>query len=452
MKDSPLLNHLSFRSLVWPLFVDNFLRMVVLVASYGLVSRISDEMAGVLGVTNLYLLIGFTFSECLAQGGSIVLTHYLGAKKKEELQESYGIMVAISLLTGLVISVFLFNFSLSLVSIFGFSPSIQENGSNYLKLVGMGFCIYSINYAFLSILQAHGFTKYSMIYSLLVNSLSLLLYYIISIIPLDFYLSRLTLIAATNLFVRFIGMIFLFFLIRLLISNFQVFKKMPWQKAKQHLFHLLRIGIPSGIEPISYQMFQFTLVKIISSIGSNSLSIRSYLLSLSTLFETGLVSFSRGNQILSGHLVGAKEDLLLFRQLKKSIKASLLASSLLLFGGLLFRKELINIFSKNESIITIGSELLFLVAFLTLIRSFSLTLQGSLRATGDVKFVFLLSVFGMWCIVVPGAYILTHFFSMGLRGIWGMLILDELARVFFLTQRWKGQKWKKFSAARESAS
>ncbi len=432
---------LGFYSLVWPIFVDHFLRVVVLVASYGLMSQISDEIAGMFGVINLYLLIGFTFSECLAQGGAIILTHYLGAKEKE-LGQFYSIMVLMSLLAGLFISVIFFSFSSSLLSSFGFSQTSLQDGVYYLSLVGSCFFIYSLNYAFLSILNAHGFTKYSMHYSLLVNGLSLLFYYMIAFFSDIFPSNRLVLIAWIQCFVRCVGMVFLLRMLRSLVPNFVLYTKIPWPFMKQHLSRFLRISLPNAIEPLSSQMFQFFLIKIIATIEHEALSVRSYLISLTTLFEIGIWSISRGNQIIVGHLVGANETEFVWKQLRKSIAVSFLLSVFILCFGLKFRYEFMHFFSHTESVVNIGAELLTLVAGLILIRTVTFNLQGGLRAAGDIKFGFTLAQLVMWGFTMPGAYIVTHFFKMGLQGIWIMLLVDESIRTVFLLQRWKSQKWK----------
>lgn len=67
-----MLDRINFRSLVWPIFVDNLLRILALAISYGLVARISDTLVAVLGVINLYLLVGFTLTEGLAHSNSIL--------------------------------------------------------------------------------------------------------------------------------------------------------------------------------------------------------------------------------------------------------------------------------------------------------------------------------------------------------------------------------------------
>jgi|GEM_PF-2268828 len=445
MKNADEITGLNFISLIYPIFVENFLRMLVLVCSYGLVSRISDDMAAILGITNLYLLVGFSLVECLAQGGCIILTQYLGAKKEEEVGQIYVTTIWLNVLFGLILSIVFAAYSSLLLATFGFAGILLDQGADYLTLVGSGFGVYALNYALLYILNANGLTKYSMAYSLLVNGMSLGLYSLIATLPDSFLMNRLTLIGVTNLFVRFCGMLFLIFMTKAFVRNFYLYKKIPSRIVKEHIFNFLRISLPNAFEPLSYQLFQFVLVKIISTINMESLSLRSYIISLTTLFETASWSISRGNQIYLGYLIGAKRIQWLNPQLKKGIIASVFISILILFFGLPFRHQLIGFFSHNQLIVDIGSPLVILVAILTLIRAFSFNLHAGLKAAGDIKFGLALVMISMWGVTIPSAYIVTHFFHVELQGIWVILIIEELIRVFFLSQRWKSQNWKKFS-------
>lgn len=66
--------------------------MLAMAFSYGIVSKILHALVAILVVANLYLIVGFGLLECLAQGSSIIISHYLGAKKSDYFKNAYTIL------------------------------------------------------------------------------------------------------------------------------------------------------------------------------------------------------------------------------------------------------------------------------------------------------------------------------------------------------------------------
>lgn len=434
---------LKFSSVAWPIFVDNFLRILAMLASYGVVSRISDDIAAVVGVTNLYLLIGFSFVECLAQGGSIIFTQYLGARKSSEVADAYTITIWANSCFGLLLSLFFFCFCDTLLSMYQFSDYLLGEGAYYLRLIGSGFTIYSVNYVFLYILNANGLTKHSMIYSLLVNFSSMILYYFIATLPDSFSFDCLTLIGSAHLLVRLVGLIFLLTILKKRVHNFALYRPIAKKTLCSYLRKLFRVGIPNTVEPLIRQIFQFTMLQMISFIGIEAISVRSYITPLAALFEVGSTSVARSNQILLGYLIGAKQPIeKIHLQLKKGVIVSFYITLAIVIFALHYRYSLMHFFSEDEYIIETGSQLLFFVAILTIVRALSLNVYAGLKAAGDLGFGVLLTLISMWSIVLPGSYAATYIFDLGLKGIWSVFIFDELFRSYFLGLRWKNEKWK----------
>lgn len=83
------------------------------------------------------------------------------------------------------------------------------------------------------------------------------------------------------------------------------------------------------------------------------------------------------------------------------------------------------------------SMLVFLVPF-----GHAQIITATMRASGTVLWPTVISVFSIWCIEVPVAYWLSHFSSLGIRGIWigyPVAFIVSLA-LQYAYYRWSWQK------------
>jgi putative MATE family efflux protein len=435
----------GFWPITVPIFFDNFMRMLVVVLSYWVVSRISDAMAAVIGVTNAFLLIGFGLAECLAQSSGIIIAQLLGAKKEETLSQAYVSAIGVNLVFGIAMSCLFVFFSTPLLSAFSFPDSLLSDASRYLCIVASGFFVYSLNYSLMSILNANGLTRVTMWNSFISNGLTLFLGYMIVLNPFGLNYNKLTFLALSHLIVRLLSFGYLSWMTKCGVQHFVFYRRFSKGMLQKQVQVFLRIGIPNSFEPLSYHFFQLVLLKIVAIISLNALSTRSYIISLAALMETGAFAVAKGSQIVMGHLIGAGKMQQAKEQLNKSLFWALGITLLITWIGLLFRSDIMCFFSKNHSIVAVGSQLLFLVAAIALMRAISYSLSSGLKASGDVKYCVGVVTLTMWLITIPGSFFLIKFFGMDLRGIWIMFGFEEMVRILMFYRRWRSEKWQHYS-------
>lgn len=120
-----------------------------------------------------------------------------------------------------------------------------------------------------------------------------------------------------------------------------------------------------------------------------------------------------------------------------SARVSFLVSMTFCTVLVLFRVPLLGILTDNKDIIALAGTVLLYNFIVEAGRSQNLIFVNALRASGDVRFPFYMSVISMWSIGVLLSYVFTFTLSMGLPGIWLALGLDELFRSIFMRLRWR---------------
>jgi Na+-driven multidrug efflux pump len=210
---------------------------------------------------------------------------------------------------------------------------------------------------------------------------------------------------------------------------------------KRVLRHLIRIGVPSSVEPISYQLFQVVLASQIVRLGSFALTARVYaanLANLPVLFSYGLAF---GAQILVAHLVGARQFATADRRLRTAVAwgagLAFLASLTLALAG----HRLLGLFTRDAGIVALGASLLWLDVLLQPAKAANIAITFSLRAAGDSRFPAIAGTSLMWTVGLASATGLAFGVGWGVVGIWAGMAIDEWTRALANAWRWKTGVW-----------
>ena len=219
-----------------------------------------------------------------------------------------------------------------------------------------------------------------------------------------------------------------------------------------HLKNLLKIGIPSAGEHLSYNTSQIVITYFIVMIGTEALTTKVYAQSLMMFIFLFSVAISQGTQIMIGHQIGAGKIEEAYKRCIKSLRLAILISILTAIPIAFFSDTLLGFFTDNPDIIALGGTLILFTVILEPGRSFNLVVINALRAAGDVRFPVYIGILSMWGVSVTVSYVLGIHFGFGLVGVWIAMILDEWLRGIIMLYRWKSRIWVTKSFVHEKAS
>jgi putative MATE family efflux protein len=350
----------------------------------------------------------------------------------------------VNLLFGLFLSMALILFTQPILSSMDLPQSLMNEASSYLKIVGGFAFIQALIMTAGSIMRSYGYTKDAMYITIGMNILNVIGNYLFIFGPFGIPVLGVEGVAISTITSRMLGLIAGIILIMKRIPSALPVKRM-FKLPFSHVRNLLRIGIPSAGEHLSYNGSQMAITYFIASIGTTALTTKVYAQNLMMFIFLFSVAISQGTQILIGHLVGAGEYESAYDRCLKSLKIAIVIS--LAMAGIfsLFADPLLRIFTDNEQIISLGKILIYLTIILEPGRSFNLVVINSLRATGDVRFPVYMGILSMWGVSVTLSYVLGIWFSLGLIGIWISFIADEWLRGIIMLKRWRSKVWMKKS-------
>lgn len=433
-------SHPSLFALTWPIFIEISLYMLMGSADTLMLSQYSDNSVAAVGVSNQLLNLLIVMFSFITTGTTIVIAQLLGAGRKQEATQVAYVSLGTNFLISFVISLLMFVLAVPILHMMGLSSELMPDATVFLQIVGLLSFIQALIMTYSAILKSYGFTRDTMYVTIGMNLLNVAGNYLVIFGPFGLPVLGVMGVALSTSFARLIGLTAMILIVRHRIGLQFSFKRMFYIQ-RTHLKKLLKIGIPSAGEQLSYNGSQMIITLFITFMGTQALAAKVYTQNLMMFIMLFGAAISQGTQILIGRLIGAKEFDAAYRRCMKSlywaIAISLLSSTALSLSS----THLLTFFTSNSEIIQIASLLLILTIILEPGRSFNMVIINSLRAAGDAKFPVYMAMISMWGIGLPIAYLLGIQLEMGLIGVWISFIVDEWVRGIFMYRRWRSRVW-----------
>lgn len=431
----------KLKTITWPIFVESLLFSLLGGLDTIMLGKYSDLAVASVGIANqLIWMVNLMFG-IITAGTAILLAQYLGAKTdEEEIVKLCGVSIGVNLIIGIIISILVFLVSSKLFVFLKASPELIPIGKSYMKIVGGTIFLQAILMTFTAILRSYSLTKICMSVTLVMNITNVIFNYIF--IFGNFGMPELGVSGAAlgTVISKIIALVILFYKVYKVILykfNLNLFKPFP----KDQLINILKVGVPSAAEQISYNLSQLAITSFVNMISIESMSAKSYLTTIVSFAFIFSVALGQGASILIGQFVGNRENDKAYNLCAYCIKISIVVSIIISLGIILFRNGIMSLITNNQSIINIACNVLLIEILLEPGKAINIVGINGLRATGDVKFPVYIGVISMWIFGVGISYILGIKMGLGLIGIWIGFALDEWVRAILVLIRWKSRAW-----------
>jgi putative MATE family efflux protein len=431
---------LTLFALTWPIFIEILLHMLMGNADTLMLSQYSDNSVAAVGVSNQVISVVIVMFGFIATGTAIIVAQHLGADDEKQANEVATTSLSVNFLFAAVLSIVLFLFSEQILSVMGLPDELMAEALSYMKIVGGFAFIQALFMTASAIVRSHGFTKDTMYVTIGMNVLNVIGNYLFIFGPFGIPVLGVQGVAISTVISRLLG-----FIVVLLILQKRVKGSLSIQALFtfpiHHIKNLLKIGIPSAGEHLSYNTSQMLITYYIATLGTVALTTKVYTQNIMMFIFLFAVAIGQGTQILIGHLAGAKQFEEAYNRCLKSLKIAIIISLSIAIIFYSLSDMLFGLFTSNREIIDVGKQLIFLTIILEPGRAFNLVVINSLRATGDVKFPVYMGIASMWGLSVPIAYFLGIYLGYGLVGIWIAFIIDEWFRGIIMLFRWRSRVW-----------
>jgi len=425
----------------WPLFVSLGLSLSLSFTDAFFLSRISDSAAAAAGAINPLLGATLVLFSVIGQAGASVAGRLHGAGRHAELPRTYFVMLGFNLLAGLTISSALFMLHTHVPGWLGLRGEAAASAATYLGVLGGCQVLKAVQLAYGNMLTSRGETRWVMVEAVATN---------VANIGLNLALLKgvgglkqsVGLVAGATVVALAFGMLFTIGVVHL---RFRV--RFPLKSSLLELKHALRpilkIGLPSVTEPISYQIAQVTINLLVVSLGAQALAARTYVLSFvmvsSVLWS---VALGIGTQISISHRVGAGKLDEANEHFHRALLYAVAGNGVVALALALFHRPLLGLLTHDPEIMRIAAPLFALGVLVEMGRAVNIVAGGALRSTGDAGYAAVVGSSLMWCVGVPLAFAFGGYLGLGLTGVWMSMALDECLRGVVSYRRWRTGRWR----------
>lgn len=407
-----------------------------------MLSQYSDESVAAVGVVNQIVMFAFLIFEVINIGTSVLCSQYLGAKMQKNMVQVVGVALLFNLVVGLLISAILHYGATTLLGWMGLRPELLKYGIGYMQIVGAFAFFQAISFTISASLRSANKAIYPMLVTVLVNIMNIIGNY--SLIFGKWGMPALGAegAAISTSVARGVSMVVLFvILFRKHIPKFPLnyFRPFPWVELK----NLLKVGLPSAGENMSYSFSQVVITYFINILGNNALATRTYTVNIVMFVYLFAIAMAQGGAISIGHLVGQKKIRTAYLLGKYVMRLSILVSLVLSCVWAASGHFIFSMLTDNQEIIKMGVTIMMVDIIVEIGRAVNIYATNALRSAGDVNFPFYVGVAVQWTVSVGFSYLLGIYWGWGLVGMWCAFLLDENIRALLFVKRWNSMRWAK---------
>ena len=431
----------DFLKIAWPSTLEAILVSLVGIINTIMVSSLGEKAIVAVGITNQpkYILLAIIMS--LNVGVTAIIARRKGQNDRDGANHTLRVSILISITISALMAFLGFVFASPILKLAGAEASYMQYAVDYFRILMISIFFTSLSLTINAAQRGSGNTKISMQTNIAANIINIIFNYLL-INGIGFF-PRLEVkgaaIAAT------LGSIVacLMSIIKLLNKDgfVSLRYKSSWKISKTIFNPIIKVSSSALAEQVFMRIGFLIFAAFIARLGTTNYA--THLICLNILNIS--FSFGDGIAIAATSLVGqnlgkSRSDLaIIYGNVGQRI--AFVISIMISIFFIIFRFDLMALFSNDPRVITLGSHILIIIAITTYAQTSQVVMSGCLRGAGDAVFVASASLISTAIIRPILTYVLCFSVGLGLYGAWIALLLDQGFRCIANFKRFSGGKW-----------
>ncbi|HEX2954418.1 MAG TPA: MATE family efflux transporter [Bacillota bacterium] len=415
-------------SLALPIIIQNIVAHVQILFDRAFLGNLDVRYLTVVGnvMVPFEALLFFYFAA--ANGITILVAQNIGAKKFKRAQQlsesSYFYFTLIS--TGLFL--FWIVGAKAVFSLLGVTGVILKEATVFTQILSVSLIFAGIDISSASILQGIGQTKPIMVFGIARSILNIVLDWLLIFGHMGLPAMGMEGAALATAIANVLGSIGLF--MTAILS-----KKLPYRISIKgilspkwrHCNHMLKLGLPSGLESLLYYTGLLVLTRLMNRIDDMAVGIFSLINGIQIIGVLIYLGFARASMTVVGQYWGEKN----YREAKRSALYCLRLSYYITLTCsvifLTFPHFLIGIFTTDTQVIDRAVPLLRFIAIFINFDVMNIMMGHAIRATGDTKWMLYTQIVGTLYVIALSSVMIINL-NLGLWGMYIVMLSDEIIR------------------------
>ena len=427
----------SFTKLYIPIALETLCYMLAGMIDTIMLSTVGDNAVGAVGTANTYINVFIIMFHVVSSGMIAVMTQYIGAKRIGVAYQARQLGAIFNAVIGIVLSIFLFVFSGTILEVVGVAPLLMDYAKTYLKIVGVCCFLNALLPIFSSYLRAFGYTKQPLIATLVANGVN----FGLNAIFLFGLHAGVAGVAVATVLSRILNLVIVMVASKALVKANKDLERL---KNIEIFRQIIKVGLPSALETALYNVAMTLTIRFLNQMDESGFHVtaRAYAAQIANFSYCAGAALAQANAIMTGWRIGEGDYEACDKGTKKAACIGIIVAAGLETVFFLSADVLIRIFTEDLEMIQLVKTLLAIDIVLEIGRVTNLVFGQALKTSGDAVFTTVIGVLFMYLCMVGG----TWFFGIHLNllsvGAYIGLATDECVRAMFMFLRWQSGKWK----------
>ncbi|MCR4831326.1 MAG: MATE family efflux transporter [Pseudobutyrivibrio sp.] len=436
---------ISNKSVFWmvvtvalPTMLEQILSVLMQYVDTAMVGRLgADATAAVSTSTTITWFIG-SMPYAFGVAAMTLIAQSIGAGEEHKIKIVAKRSLVFALVVGFILELGCLAVSPFVATWMGAEEAIRPAATRYFFWISVPIILKSVQYILASAIRATKDTKTPMIISVVINAINLVLDYIF-IYVFDLGVDG---AAYATCISAALGGIF----------TLIVFFKNPYLRFTDNIFEadkditkrMWKLSLPVLLINVASTSGYVVFAGLVSHMGTIIFAAHSIAVGAEELFYIGGYGFKSAANTMVGISYGEGNHKKYHEVCVSSIICTLTVMTISGIALFIFAEPLMGFFTKDASVIELGTIVLKMVAFSEPFFGMYIISEGIYYGLGRTKYPFVIEFAGMWLVRILATYIGIHFFNQGLIYVWCCMIADNVLKAILLTAPlpllWKNEK------------
>jgi len=383
----------------------------------------------------IFMLISFIIG--ITMGFTVVVSQYFGARDMDQVKKAINTLYIFLFFASLLLSVAGILLSGTIFRMIGLSPSVIPQAKLFLDIYLAG------------IIFLFGFNGTSAILRGLGDSRTPLYFLIISVV-VNIILDIIFIVGfgwgvGSAAFATIISEAGAFFTLVLYLNRYHKVVRFSFTDLKfdKEIFRKsIRIGLPTGFQQTFVALGMLALYGIVNRFGLDTNAAFSVAARIDNFAAMPAMSFAIALSTFVGQNLGANKPERVKRGFHTTLFMTTIITLITSLVTVFFGEFLMKMFTDDPQVIEIGKKYLVIVGAFYILFSSMFIVGGVMRGAGDTLIPMFITLFALWVIRIPLAYLLSQQSWLGVYGIWWSIPIGwatglMLSYLYYLSGRWK---------------
>jgi putative MATE family efflux protein len=424
-----------------PMTIQQFVNSSTNLLDVLMIGQLGETSIAALGLSNqiFFLLILFLFG--ISSGSAIFTAQYWGKGDLVNLRKVMGIGLTMAISVALFYTLIALLIPEKILSIYTKDQAVIELGSQYLRIVGVGYIFTAITLTFMSVLRSTQNVRLPMVITIIALTTNVFLNY--CLIFGNFGFPELGVRGAAlgttiaRIFETFLMIIFAYRFrtaaavkIHELIYSFSFFKK------------VLRTSLPAAVNEVFWSLGITTYYAVYARISTEAVAAVNINSTIENMSFVIFIGAANACAIMIGNEIGAGNESKAFEYGIRFLVICIALAMILGIFVIILRPFILSLYNIEQTSYDYAYKIQLIYALTMWIRVANLMLFiGVLRSGGDTRYALLVEMASIWLIGVPSALIGGFVLHWPVYYVYALVLSEEIVKLIIVVPRFLSRKW-----------